>query len=252
MNVGFRGIVLGNGLDVVDKDTRKSNGIRRTIAECLNYQRNLEVKMEEKQLIELEKGKKGILEKVSQIEIVSHETLKEAVDFTQQIKVQKKKFEDLRKYLIGPSQKFIKETNARFKAYTNDLDQAEEELRVKMTKYSDEQEKKRRDEEDRIRKEQEKKYKEELKEAKKEHKVPSPPPAPIHVETEKVEGLQMRKQWTFRIVDEKKIPREYLTPDVKKIRKVVQAGIRKITGIEIYQESISAIGSKKEDDIKDL
>ena len=39
----------------------------------------------------------------------------------------------------------------------------------------------------------------------------------------KAEGVSLRENWTFEIVDESLIPREYLIPDEVKIRKVVVA-----------------------------
>jgi len=39
----------------------------------------------------------------------------------------------------------------------------------------------------------------------------------------KADGVNLRDNWTFEIVDESLIPREYLIPDEVKIRKVVVA-----------------------------
>jgi len=54
----------------------------------------------------------------------------------------------------------------------------------------------------------------------------------------KAEGTSHVTRWQFKIVDEKKIPREYLSVDEKKIRRVVQAmkGDTKIEGIDVYSE----------------
>ena len=44
------------------------------------------------------------------------------------------------------------------------------------------------------------------------------------------------KRWVYRIVDEMKIPREYLAADTSKIWQAVRGGVRNIEGTEIYQE----------------
>lgn len=60
-----------------------------------------------------------------------------------------------------------------------------------------------------------------------------PPPAP---ETAKVEGVSFRESWDFELVDERNLPREYLTPDLKKIGAVVRAmkGETKIPGVRVW------------------
>lgn len=65
---------------------------------------------------------------------------------------------------------------------------------------------------------------------------PAPPPP-------KVEGVSFRDEWDFRIVDESRIPREYLIVDEKKIRAVVKAmrqGAR-IPGVEVFARRVSAV-----------
>ena len=57
----------------------------------------------------------------------------------------------------------------------------------------------------------------------------------------KIEGVAIRKIWKFRIVDDRLLPREWLTPDMNKIGATVRAtkGTLRIPGIEIYQEDSS-------------
>lgn len=52
----------------------------------------------------------------------------------------------------------------------------------------------------------------------------------------KVSGVSIKENWQFEIIDEAKIPREYLTPDLNKIRQVVKALKEKanIPGIKVY------------------
>jgi hypothetical protein len=58
-----------------------------------------------------------------------------------------------------------------------------------------------------------------------------------------VEGVSIRERWTFRIVDENKVPREYCSPDPVKIRGMVtaQRGLTKIPGVEVFQEAKAVV-----------
>lgn len=72
--------------------------------------------------------------------------------------------------------------------------------------------------------------------------------APVIVErtVPKVAGISMRENWKFRIVDEKKIPREFLKVDEVKIggyvRSMKSAG--NIPGVEIYNEATVGAGRR--------
>ena len=49
-------------------------------------------------------------------------------------------------------------------------------------------------------------------------------------------GVGARKVWTFEVLDETKLPREYTQPDEAAIRKAVAAGVRQIEGVRIYEK----------------
>ena len=55
----------------------------------------------------------------------------------------------------------------------------------------------------------------------------------------RVKGTQ--KVWTFRIVDETKVPRQFCEISDLLIRAAVRAGVRAIEGVEIYEETRIAI-----------
>ena len=61
-------------------------------------------------------------------------------------------------------------------------------------------------------------------------------------EKPKVEGLSMRDHWTFEIIDESQIPREFLIVDRQKINLIVQQykEMANISGVRIYCEKIMA------------
>jgi hypothetical protein len=72
-------------------------------------------------------------------------------------------------------------------------------------------------------------------------------PASIVPEAPRTEGLAMRENWDFEIVDEIAIPREYLIPDDVKIRKVVKIMKDKtnIPGIRVFnQPTMRRIGAR--------
>jgi hypothetical protein len=49
------------------------------------------------------------------------------------------------------------------------------------------------------------------------------------------------KPWTYRVVDESQVPREYLAIDSAKVREAIRGGVREISGLEIYQEEGLAV-----------
>lgn len=53
-----------------------------------------------------------------------------------------------------------------------------------------------------------------------------------------------RKRWTFKVVNVKKIPREYMEPNEKVIRAAISSGLREIAGLEIYEEDGLAVGGR--------
>lgn len=63
--------------------------------------------------------------------------------------------------------------------------------------------------------------------------------APVIV-SEKIDGVQFAENWTYRVIDEAMIPREYLIIDTKKINAIVKAtkGSLIIPGLEIYADDV--------------
>ena len=101
-----------------------------------------------------------------------------------------------------------------------------------------EEEKKRLEGEEAAKKAREELERKALEEiAAKEAEIIPPPPIP---EKPKTEGLTLRENWTFEIVDESLIPREYLVPDLVKIRKVVQVmkDRANIPGIRVFNNPV--------------
>jgi hypothetical protein len=63
------------------------------------------------------------------------------------------------------------------------------------------------------------------------------------VETDSAQ-VTARLVWDFEIVDESKIPREYLMVNEKAIRAAIKAGVRDIPGVRIFQKEELAVKTK--------
>lgn len=77
--------------------------------------------------------------------------------------------------------------------------------------------------------------------------TPQPYTAPVVAQTYRpVSGISTRKTWKWRIVDESKIPRQYLQLDTVKINGVVRAmgSTTNIPGIEVYEDTGIAAGRR--------
>lgn len=76
--------------------------------------------------------------------------------------------------------------------------------------------------------------------------IMTPTVAPVEKATPKIQGVSYRENWTFRVTDPTKVPREYLAVDLVKIRGVVRAmkGATKIPGVEVYAEKVVAAGAR--------
>lgn len=67
----------------------------------------------------------------------------------------------------------------------------------------------------------------------------------IHRDPPKIAGVSDRVSWKFEITDEATVPRNYCSPDERKIRGVVQAmkGDTQIPGVRVWQEKNIAAGA---------
>ena len=70
------------------------------------------------------------------------------------------------------------------------------------------------------------------------------PPVVLAKTTPKVAGISLTKQWKYRIVDESKIPRQYMIPNESMIGSIVRnsKGVIIIPGVEIY--SVDSVSSR--------
>jgi F0F1-type ATP synthase membrane subunit b/b' len=84
------------------------------------------------------------------------------------------------------------------------------------------------------------------KEMEKETPLPIIDDEPVETKTKTEKAsISIGTEWLFKITDEKKIPREYLMVDEKKIKAVIKAGCRNIDGVLIYEQAKSSFRLKK-------
>jgi len=194
------------------------------------------------------------LVKAGELIVSDQDSLSKANEFLLGIKQLRKEIDEVFSPIIEAAYKAHKEAVAQKKKFEEPLLKAEQMVKQKIAGYLEEMERIRRQQEEEKRKiEEEKKRIEEetlkrLVEAKEdsemenaikaaEEKLAKIPEIDV-VEKPQTVGLSMREVWKFEIVDEMAIPREYLMPDLAKIRKTVQElkGEAKIPGVRIYSE----------------
>lgn len=148
-----------------------------------------------------------------------------AYELLKNIKGTLKMIEDKRKEITAPLNASIKTVNEMFKRLAEPFQSADNEVRRKILEF-------RQAEEEKARKLTEKR--EAVQEQREAKGLPTKAVEPVAAKVAAV--TQTAKRWTFQVIDEKKVPREYLCVDEGAIRQAVRNGVREILGVEIYQE----------------
>lgn len=108
------------------------------------------------------------------------------------------------------------------------------------------QEEERKAEAERIVKERAEREEQERKRKAEEDKQLAIRQAQLRNEETKAAGAQktrnVAKVWTYRIVNEHEVPRNYCVPSAQLIRSAVNAGAREIPGVEIYEDVQARLG----------
>jgi len=167
-----------------------------------------------------------------------------------EVATQSKKFynqiEKLRKTITDEPRQFTSAINNFAKVYTSQLKEIESTLKNQISSYAHKVEMVRREAEQKAQEEAKKLQAKIDKEAKAKNIEPVHVPEPVlptKAEPTRTESgsASIRKSWTWKEVDISKVPHEYLMLDKIKINKAVRAGIRTISGIEIYEESTTVL-----------
>lgn len=192
---------------------------------------------------------RGLLELAAEIRVTSPETEAEAAELLGWINTNAKTLEEMRLSFTRPLHQAQRTINSFFKKITDPLAKADKDLRAKIGAYRQELRRQQEEEERRLREEAERLAAEAAAKAATEaangaaaQLAPPPPPPPPAVVTESPAAVRTgfgtvssRIRWDFEVVDPMRVPREYLTVDEQAIRKAVQAGIRHIPGVRIFQ-----------------
>jgi hypothetical protein len=166
-----------------------------------------------------------------------------------------KTIEEIRNFFVRPLNNQVKAINEKFKLLTQPLADKKQQLsdsllawrkeeQLKLAEAEAEQRRIYEEKQAKARTEEERRRK--ISEAKGgDGIVKTPVEQPIYVppvNTLAQDTTTVRKQWTFEIEDEIKVPREYLALDTVKIGQAVRAGVRDIAGVRIFQKEIPVFG----------
>lgn len=132
----------------------------------------------------------------------------------------KKTVEDQRLEFTKPLNESLKAINRFFKNFSEPIEQADRELRDKLTKHRKELEAKQ--------------IEAQIKSA--ENDGPEVPDL-----RKKIGGVVVKKVWTFKIENIEAIPTQYMAVDQVKIRAAIRSGVREIPGVIILQEDVVSL-----------
>lgn len=224
--------------------------------------KELKIEIPKEKEAELINSELSILDQKFNLTIKNYEDFSSAASDLKAIKQRIDVLEDKRKELLSPIEDARKKINNFFSGPILKLKKLETSIKQKMLEFTAEKERERKEQEQKLIELQEKEKHKLLKKAelmeqkgnfeKAEYLKNSAnfvsavvvPKQPIP------QGIGFRKDWDISIVDEKVVPREYLTVDEKKIKAVVRATDGKITipGVVITQKQIVAVKKDKEEE----
>lgn len=197
------------------------------------------------------------------LEVKDGRTLEAANGFLQTVKALRAKVDDTFDPIIKAAHEAHKRALGQKKRFEAPLAEAERLAKSRIGAYLEEQDRIRRRAEEEARRAQEERERierealeraiklEELGHAKQAETVlaqaaaleRTAPPAPAVPDRPRAEGLGSREVWRFQIVDPARVPREFLTPDLVKIGRYVQAtkALTLIPGVRVWPEKIVTV-----------
>lgn len=182
-----------------------------------------------------------ILKEAQELKVENEEMNQKAVQIGTSAKSLIKQIEETRVQTISEPLSFVKGVNAFTKLFTDKLASIESLMKQKITQYRAFQEQKRREAELAAQKATEEVQKKLNEEARKTGTIPVQVETPIIPKQETVTRSESgaaysRKFWTFEIININLIPRDYLIANETTIRKAINAGVREIPGINIFEQ----------------
>ena len=216
--------------------------------------------MTDQRIVKLQERTLSLSQAVIQITVNDSETMKKANDFLVNIKTLRKEVAETFNPIIEKAHLTHKEAVAQKKRHEEPLKEAEQILKLRVSGYLAELEKKRREMERLLKEEEERIEREKAENLKKAQEAIESgdtktatelieksesvlPTVEVPREEPLPEDTQIRKIWKWEVTDLNAVPREFLVPDNAKITKEVRAlkEKAKIPGIRIYQESSVAV-----------
>lgn len=174
------------------------------------------------------------------------ETLERGKKLVKEAKQIETFIEEKRKEVTKPLLDRKKQIDDFAKSLTNELNNAVKSLRSQIQKYEEEKERRRLEELRRI-EEERRRQEEELRRAQTQNDADQITKIQQLAEIEQKaaalseKSSSLRMIWTFEIEDFSKIPLEYLELNETKVRQAIQAGVRSIPGLRIFQKSTLVI-----------
>lgn len=171
-----------------------------------------------------ESGAALMTQQAEAIQVTTAEQEEEAYTALTQIKQAIKTIESKRKEITKSLNASLKAANAMFKTLSAPFVEADRIVRDKVMDF-------RQVQEEKAQKELERRQKIQESHAAKGHETHeiTEPKAKV------AETTVTTKRWTFGVVDEKKVPREYLTLNSFAVTQAIRNGVREIDGLDIFQ-----------------
>lgn len=198
---------------------------------------------------------------VRETEIVDHPGYTVMANYLTTIKALAKKVDEAFDPTIDSIKNSLDTVRASKNRYTKPYKEAEEILKGKLAAYRElkevekkERERKLREEAKRLAEEEQKSRAAALAKAGRTEDARAlaarPVVAPVIIDSTpivpKIDGISFRQGFSFRVLDEKMVPREFLMVDESRVRRVVDAlGMdARIPGIEIFPDTTVAAGAR--------
>jgi len=193
---------------------------------------------------DLTKNVDAVIEQMDGIVIEDENSASEAGEFLKKVKQTQKIVEDFFRDDIKAAHEAHKKLTGERKFYLDKLKAAETTVKKKVASYKMEAERKRIEEQRRLTEEARRKAEEMmidkaietgdesyLERSTDAIKVEAPP-------VQKIDGVSFPDNWTFEITNEKEIPIEFMTPDLKKIGAYVKMhkGKYPVPGCRIWND----------------
>jgi len=200
----------------------------------------------------------GLIQESSELKIIDDITYKRGIDLVRDLNILSNSYKKLRNFIVKPFKDHIKVIEGRIKPFENKIKDIvgdyKSGLKGQMSNYEIKKREEAQKKQDDFNKQQQEQYKEQVSSAEQNGEIVPTAPVPIKVEREKEEGVQFRDNYIFEIEDESKVPNEIngvllKMLNTKAIQGLIDAGVRQIEGLKIFNRPIPVIKEQKIEDL---